>query len=128
MPHVILEYTSNIDREIDTESILGRLFELLVSITGVAIDNCKGRVIERGKYRVGTGGEPKAFVHCCIRVLAGRSKELKGELGKAALTILKEYFLLTASALDLQITVEIQDIAWDAYFKEPAGTLGTSDE
>lgn len=121
MPHVILEYTSNIDREIDTESILGRLFESLASIAGIAIDNCKGRVIAREHFRVGTGGEQKAFVHCCIRVLAGRSKELKGELGKAALTVLKECFLQAASALDLQITVEIQDIERDAYFKAPAG-------
>lgn len=123
MPHITLEYTSNINQEIRTSELFGLLYELVSNVGDVAIENCKGRVIEREDYHIGSGGEQKAFVHLCIRMLAGRSNELKSELGRETLKLLKEHFAPATSAMDLQITVEIQDIAREAYFKEPGGSL-----
>ena len=48
--------------------------------------------------------------------------DLKRQIGRACLEVLQESFT-PSSALELQITVEIQDIERTTYFKIPEGTL-----
>ena len=43
-------------------------------------------------------------------------------VGNAALELLKEHFAAAPEELDVQITVEIEDIRRETYFKHPSGT------
>jgi 5-carboxymethyl-2-hydroxymuconate isomerase len=72
---------------------------------------------------VGDGAGESAFVHLDIRLLEGRPVEALQEVGKGTMEILASHFLPPVSGADTQITVEIQEIRRDAYFKEPEGTL-----
>ena len=124
MPQITLEYTANIGQEIRSRELLAGIHERVAGVVGLPIGNCKSRAIVRDEYHVGSRGEGGAFVHACVRILSGRPAETKRELGQSILALLKEHFAPSATALDLQITVEVQDIDRDAYFKDPPGTLG----
>ena len=62
-------------------------------------------------------------MHLDMRFLEGRSTEVKQAIGQQSLDLLLAWFRRSADRLDLQITVEIQDIRRSSYFKYPAGTL-----
>ncbi len=55
--------------------------------------------------------------------MAGRTTELKQKVGRQLLEVMKEVYSPSIETNDLQITVEINDISRDSYFKYPAGTL-----
>jgi len=124
MPQINLEYSANVGRTVRTHELMERVHDLVAGTLDTSIENCKSRVSVVNQYHVGAGGEEKGFVHLDVRVLSGRSEATKRELGEALLAHLVEYFDRPDGRPGLQITVEVQDIDRNAYFKHPPGTLG----
>lgn len=119
MPHLTLEYTSNLrDKAPDAELLL-RLHRVLESVAGVRIDNCKSRWREVERWAIGKGEHESAFVHLDIRVFDGRPEEVRRTVGVAALDILRSQFLPAPEGVELQITVEVREIRRSLYFKHP---------
>jgi 5-carboxymethyl-2-hydroxymuconate isomerase len=124
MPHLTLEYTANLRERRPDATLFSAFHSLLESVAGIKIENCKSRWREVDDWVVGNGKERSAFVHLDVRFMEGRTDELKQALGIAFLEMLKACFDPGRSKIDLQITVEIQDIRKADYFKDPPGTLG----
>ena len=122
MPHLTLEYTKNIDQEINFDDLFPRLHQVLVDIAGIPIGNCKSRACRLDNYYIADGSPQHAFVHLAIRFMEGRSVEVKRMIGRGCLKVLEELCWSPARP-ELQITVEIQDIERTTYFKLPEGTL-----
>ncbi len=120
MPHLTLEYTSNLrDRTPDAELFV-RLHHMLQSVAGVQIANCKSRWKEVDRWAVGTGEGESAFVHLDIRLLDGRPEEVRRTVGVAALDILRSRFLPAPENVALQISVEVREIRRSLYLKHPS--------
>jgi 5-carboxymethyl-2-hydroxymuconate isomerase len=123
MPHLTLEYSGNIKEQIDASDLFLPLHQVLVEAASIAIEKCKSRTVRLDEYTIGAGGAQKAFVHLSIRFLEGRPLQLKQDIGHRCLAILQKYFARSFAEQDLQISIEIQDIERDTYFKLPEGTL-----
>jgi 5-carboxymethyl-2-hydroxymuconate isomerase len=127
MPHLTLEYTANLDEWAAEPGLLIGLHRLLEAVAEIKIENCKSRWRMVEEWVVGDGGEGSAFVHLDIRFLEGRTPEVKHAIGAGAVELLHDHFSPAAGGsepLDLQLTVEVQDIQRATYFKYPPGTLG----
>ena len=123
MPHLTLEYSENLRSVPPSTPLFAALHGVLESVAGISVGNCKSRWREVSDFHVGAGGEDKAFVHLSIRYLEGRPPATQQAVGEAVLRVLKEHFKEAPDDLDLQITVEIEDIRRDSYFKDPPETL-----
>ena len=123
MPHLTIEYTNNACPTVELDQLFARMHAVLNDVGGIKKKNCKSRAVELDRFYVGDGDADAAFVHADLKFLEGRSSTLKREIGNAILTTLRECFSAAAEATDLQITVEISDIARSAYFKIPQGSL-----
>ncbi len=126
MPHLTLEYTSNLDEWAADPDLLLSLHRLLEA-AGIKIENCKSRWRMAEEWVTGDGQGESAFVHLDIRFLEGRKPDVKRMIGEGAVELLQDHFQPAADrsdGLDLQITVEIQDIRRADYFKSPPGTIG----
>ena len=123
MPQISLEYTGNIEQTIEFDPIFSKVHEILAQVADIRVDNCKSRARRLDHYYVGAGKPNQAFVHLEAAILEGRTPELKKELGSRILEHLQKHFSPSFAALDLQITVEIRDIARAVYFKVPSGTI-----
>ena len=124
MPHLTIEYTANLDEFAGDRSLLLSLHQLLHSVAGIDIHNCKSRWRMMDEWLVGDGSTSSAFVHLDIRFLEGRPQDVKHAVGAGALELLREHFAGASEDRDLQITVEVLDIRRAFYFKDPPGTLG----
>jgi 5-carboxymethyl-2-hydroxymuconate isomerase len=129
MPHLTLQYTENVDQNINFEELFSTLHHILADVGGIKIDNCKSRAIKLEDYYIGQGEDDHVFIHLDLRFLEGRSLELKQEIGRQILSTLKEYYAPSMAKYNMQITVEIRDIQRETYFKIPEGsfTLGFRD-
>jgi 5-carboxymethyl-2-hydroxymuconate isomerase len=124
MPHLTLEYTSNLDEWANDPELLLSLHRLLHTEAGIELGNCKSRWRMAEEWAVGDGSGNPAFLHLDVRFLEGRPMNLKQAVGDRAVGLILDHFAEADEALDLQITVEIQDIRRGTYFKHPPGTLG----
>jgi 5-carboxymethyl-2-hydroxymuconate isomerase len=124
MPHLTLEYTANLDPWAGDPDLLLNLHRLLQAEADIKIENCKSRWRMVEEWVIADGVGESAFVHLDVRFLEGRSATMKQAIGEGSLELLRAHFEDAEKGLDLQITVEIQDIRRAAYFKYPPGTLG----
>jgi 5-carboxymethyl-2-hydroxymuconate isomerase len=124
MPHLTLEYTSNLAETPPTPELFLSAHRLLNAVAGIRAENCKSRWRQVEEWAVGSGDSRSAFVHLEIRFLEGRRLEVQEAVGEGALGILKDHFLPGPEGVELQITVEVQEIREPTYFKFPPGTLG----
>jgi len=124
MPHLTLEYTANLEERAPDTNLLLSLHRLLEAVAGIKIKNCKSRWWRVENWVVGDGEGESAFVHLDLRFLEGRRMEVQQAIGAGAVGILRAHFSPPPDGLDLQITVEVQEIRKATYFKDPPGTLG----
>lgn len=123
MPHLTLEYSSNAGRPGSLPGLFAALHGVLAEIGGIRLENCKSRAYSASDFLVGYGQRQDAFVHLDIRFLEGRTDALKQAIGKHAVALLQDHFDPDRNRPELQLTVEVHDIARATYFKLPEGTL-----
>lgn len=123
MPHLVLEYTANLEKLTPDPRLSERLHRILESSAGVAIENCKSRWHRVENWVVGDGKADAAFVHLELRLLEGRPPHVLEAVGREALGVLRDHFRPAPGKTDLQITVAVGELVRAAYFKDPEGTL-----
>ncbi len=120
MPHLVLEYSSNVKEPPDFQDLFLKCHRVLEKVGSIRISNCKSRAIRRDIYFIGDGtSSMEAFIHVDLSFAAERTLEVKQQIGKGILQLLVEYF----PQPNLQITVKIGSIPKELYFKVPEGTF-----
>ena len=122
MPHIILEYSQNLPELPDFRALFDDIHQALHRLGGIKLENCKSRTRTAEHFYIGDGDPDNAFIHLNIEFVEGRSDEVKKAIGQECLELVKRYYHMHLSEA-LQITVKIDDIPLDFYFKDPAGTL-----
>ena len=123
MPHIALEYSSNIKERPDFKLLFARLHEILVDTATAVLQSCKSRALEYTIFRVGDGEPQRAFVHLEILLAEGRTSAVRQKVGSLALEALSIRFSQSINELDLQITVEVKEFPKSFYFKVPKDTV-----
>ncbi|AHE67555.1 5-carboxymethyl-2-hydroxymuconate Delta-isomerase [Legionella oakridgensis] len=115
MPHLILECSNNIASTIDFKPLFQTLHQLLADKLPTQITSCKSRVVIHDHYFIGNDFEHGAFIHLTIKILPGRTNELKSELAKQILDIINTN--ISQHHLNTATSVEILDLS-PQYFKK----------
>lgn len=109
MPHIILECSDNII-ELDLKPICIDIQNVLVDQLPTQLTSCKSRVMRHKDYVLGDGNINNAFVHVSIQVMPGRNQQLINAISEMVLDKLKDYFHVSSSRLNLQLSVAISDL------------------
>lgn len=120
MPQLTLEYSSNVIEKNHLTDLLQQCHQLLVNTLSTELVSCKSRAIECKIYSVGDGKPENAFVHVNLKIMPGRTASILQNVGQKMLELLAKYFAASLQKLQLQITVEIQDLS-SSYFKKVSG-------
>jgi 5-carboxymethyl-2-hydroxymuconate isomerase len=119
MPQIVLEYSENIDLPGDNRELFGRIHQILNTVAGIRLENCKSRALMHMDYCIGNGDSSNAFVHLDVRFMEGRTNDIESRIGKDLLELLKNHFTGDPADQIVQITVEVRDIRKKEYFKHP---------
>lgn len=92
MPHIIIEHSSNFDE--NKILTIGKNIQKIMGDMPFAnfdIDQCKIRGISFQNYQVGSS-KIADFIHISIKILAGRSLEIRQELSQQVFDWVLKYF------------------------------------
>ena len=112
MPHLIVEYTANLEREGDLPGLLRKANEALIAQDGVfPIGGIRSRAVKLDCYRMADGAEDYAFVHATLKIGAGRDEATKARVGDALFAVIKQHFAALYEKRYLALSLEIAEFS-----------------
>ena len=111
MPHIIVEYTDTID--VDIPNLLNDLHNDLAPHDTVDISMIKTRAIPVKDCIIGGPDKPDQFMHIALKLLPGRSEELKKQMTAGLHTIAKNHL----GDKPVALTIETLLIEAESYIK-----------
>ena len=117
MPHLIVEYSSNLDPHLDLAGLTQRLHRAAIDTGVFPLGGARTRAVRRDHYVVADGDPANGFVHLVARIGHGRSKEVKKRAGDALFSALCGHLESLYQSSPLAISFEIQEIDPDFSYK-----------
>ena len=108
MPHLILEYTDNLD--FDVQSLLMRFHTELVDTGAVNLKGIKSRAVRHTDYRIADGRTEYAFVHVNLLIREGRPIETQQDAARRIMAALKETFENRLNYGYISLSVDIKEM------------------
>jgi 5-carboxymethyl-2-hydroxymuconate isomerase len=110
MPHVIIEYSANIESEVSPQRLVEELHTAAVA-SGIAdVAGFRTRAERRDVYRVGDGNPANGFVHIIARIRHGRSIEQRKALAQSLMAAADKALESVFAARPLALSVEVHEI------------------
>ena len=108
MPHLTLEYTDNLDFEV--QPLLARLHEEVVATGAINLKGIKSRAIRHTQYRIADGDPQYAFIHVGLLIREGRPVEIQKEAPRRVMAVLKETFGFRFEKEHLSLSVDLKEM------------------
>jgi len=118
MPHLIIEYSSNLENDIDFSELVRVMHETAVSIEALPIGGIRTRAVQRDNFRVADGHPDNGFINTTLRIAEGRSFEVQKGAGATLFAALKDFVAGAYQRRPLALSLEIQKIDPETRWKE----------
>lgn len=93
LPHMTVEYTKNIQNEVNMNELLKKLNESLISHEGLfSPQGIRSRANKLTDFLVGDGTNDDAFVHVTLKIAPGRTEEAKQNVLDHLFNTLEKHF------------------------------------
>ncbi len=117
MPHVIVEYSGNLDTSIDIGTLTADLHRVVIDSGLAETVAVRTRAERREVYRVADGDPNNAFVHITARLREGRTRAQRHALGQSLLEAANGRLEPAYARHPLALTVEVHEIDPDMTFR-----------
>jgi 5-carboxymethyl-2-hydroxymuconate isomerase len=118
MPHFIVEYTSNIKAEARIPLLLAKANEILIAQGGLfPTGGIRSRAIEIHDYCIADGQADYAFVHCNLKIGAGRTAGAKKQVCDQLFNAIKDHFAELFSKRYLALSLELNEFSESGAYK-----------
>ncbi len=118
MPHQTLEYSANLEPELDIDALVTALHETAASIDALPIGGLRTRAVAREHYRIADGHPDNTFINVFLRIAPGRSFDVRKAAGEKLFQALCDYLEEIYSSTPLAISYEIQELDADLRWKK----------
>lgn len=119
MPHIIIEHSNNI-RNQDAMIIGTAIQQFMGNLTegNFDPDQCKIRSLSYDNFIVGLEKNPTDFIHISIKILVGRTTEIRNKLARLSFDFAKEFVTrLSLQSKRCDISVDISEMDREVYHK-----------
>jgi 5-carboxymethyl-2-hydroxymuconate isomerase len=110
MPHMIVEYSRNIEDMIGTENLFEKMCDMGVETGVFARTGIRVRGEARDRYHIADSHPENAFVHTILRVGHGRDEATLKDAGDRIYAVICDHLAALAETRALNISMEIQEI------------------
>lgn len=121
MPHVVLQYTANLEAEVDMPALCREIAAVLVEQKDEAggplfpIGGTRVLAYPAQVYAVADGKADYGFCYVNIRIAGGRSEAAKQRAGDAVLATLKASFAAAFEKRHIGVTLQIDESPGQGY-------------
>ncbi len=118
MPHLTVEYSANLETDIDIESLLRVLHETACNIEAFPMAGIRTRAVSRKNYEIADGHVDNAFVALILRIAPGRSLEIRKAAGEEIFAAFCNYLEPIYATRPLAISFEMQELDGEFRWKK----------
>lgn len=114
MPHVIIEYTANVEADARIPELMRVLNDVLIGHADVfPIGGIRTRALRLDQYRMADGAADDAFIHVVFRIKAGRPKSVTGLICADMFAAMRAHLADVFARRYLGLTLEL--VEFDAH-------------
>ncbi len=117
MPHVITEYSANLESVVDIPALVKELHETAIASGIFEVGGIRSRAKKREIFRVADGDPQNGFVFIMARIAPGRPAEKRKALGEALLATASMRLEPVFAARGLTLSVKIEELNGDFTFR-----------
>lgn len=118
MPHLTIEYTSNIKAEARIPELLAKANASLIAQNGLfPIGGIRSRAIELTDYCIADNQADYAFVHCNLKIGSGRTEADKKRVCDQLFDAIKDHFADLFSKRYLALSLELNEFSESGTYK-----------
>lgn len=110
MPHIVVEYSANIEEALKLDALFEKLVYAAVGTGLFELAGIRVRGERRDRYRIADNHADNGFVHMTLRVGAGRPEAALKQAGDRIDAVLCEHLAAMFRARPLAVSMEIQEI------------------
>ena len=118
MPHLIIEYSANVEERIDLEGLLDALHAAASAYDVFPIGGLRTRAERRDHYRVADNHPDNGFVHVTATIGHGRPLEVRKEVGEGLFDVICDFLREPFDNSPLAISFNIQEFHPDLNYKK----------
>lgn len=110
MPHILIEYSANLEGQLDFPVVLNALADAAVATGVFPLGGIRIRAYATTHYRIADGHPDNAFVHVLLKLGHGRDAATRQRACEAIFSTLSEQLENAYRRLPLGISLEMQEI------------------
>lgn len=115
MPHIIVEYTSDLDGTFDAPSVLKSINAVVAAHYDGDANRIKSRALCYSDYHIGNHGGEGSMVNIVLQLIEGKTDEAKDAMGRAVFDYANETFKSDNDRF--QVSLEIRELSKQFYYK-----------
>ncbi|UCE32699.1 MAG: 5-carboxymethyl-2-hydroxymuconate Delta-isomerase [Burkholderiales bacterium] len=117
MPHIVIEYSSNIRERMELPALIERLHETAIATGVFPRGGARTRAAERSDYRIADGHPDNAFVHVSMMIGAGRDADTRKRAARTVFDALVAHMRPLFEQIPLGLTLEVRELDPELSFK-----------
>ena len=117
MPHLIVEYSANVEERIDLAELLNELHEAASRYDVFPLGGLRTRAERRDHYRIADTHPDNGFIHVTAIIGHGRPLEVRKEVGEGLFATLCEFLDESFEDTPLAISFNIQEFHPELSYK-----------
>ena len=110
MPHLIVEYSANLDRAVDIPALVKAVHDAALETGVFPIGGLRTRAERRDVYRIADGHADNGFIHVQARIGHGRTPEVRQKAAEQIFAAVKRMTAEHFARAPLGLTLEICEI------------------
>ena len=118
MPHLIVEYSANLNNQIDIFKLVETVHHAALRTGVFEVAAIRTRAASRDYYVIADGHRDNAFVAIFVRVAPGRPPETRRRVGQEIFDAACEFLKNVYETTPLAISLEVQEIDNTAAFRK----------
>ncbi|SRR5258708_28583985 len=118
MPHLVVEYSANLESEIAIADLVRGVHEAALATGIFEIGAVRTRAERRDAYAIADGHAANAFVAVRVSIGKGRDEETRGRVGKAIFDAVCHELEKTPMAASTAVSLEVREIDPTAAFRK----------
>jgi 5-carboxymethyl-2-hydroxymuconate isomerase len=118
MPHVITEYSANLEGIVDIPALVNELHDTAIESGLFQVGGIRSRAEKRDIYRIADGDPSNSFVFIVARIAPGRPLEKRKALGEALLATAAKRLEPVFAKRGLSLAVEVMELDAELTFRK----------
>lgn len=110
MPHIIVEYSANLEPQLDIRRLVKKIHEAGLGTGVMPIGGLRTRAERREIFCVADGDPDNAFIAILVRLGKGRSPEVRKRVAQELMSVLELETAEIFRSRGLGLTVEVREI------------------